>query len=396
MALVKAIIILQQFGVCLTYFVFVANNLKELVSDFFNVELSLSVCCLWQLVVYIPLALIRNIRGFAVTNMIANLLILYSLVTLTSYALYTMSTGNGHPSQITAFNPDQFYLFVGTSAFVYEGLAALVIPLQASVRPSIQEGYKGVFFKTVTGIIISYIIFAVINWMAYGDSVQTTLTLNLPDGTMKQTVQIAYCIAVAFSFPLQLFPAVQIIKQAWRKFNKLDAVERFFKDPSPQGINTGRESRPHTYLPSSSCPACDPAPLTRAAHCLPLHPLHPLAEYRSIGSDMSEQDQGTPSEPRCQGCTLAGNVVRAVIVASLALVAMTVVSSLDKLVGLLGAVLGIPLAFLFPVSVHFKLLKGSTFVYTLNGCVMVVAIGLCLFCTIVTCATWNQTGNDNR
>ena len=64
--------------------------------------------------------------------------------------------------------------------------------------------------------------------------------------------------------------------------------------------------------------------------------------------------------------------------------------------GGVAALLGIPLAFLFPVSVHFKLLKGSTFVYTLNGCVMVVAIGLCLFCTIVTCATWNQTGNDNR
>jgi len=37
------------------------------------------------------------------------------------------------------------------------------------------------------------------------------MTLNLPQGwPMGPTVRLAYCLAVLFTYPLQLFPATQV------------------------------------------------------------------------------------------------------------------------------------------------------------------------------------------
>ena len=48
-------------------------------------------------------------------------------------------------------------------------------------------------------------------WKAFGDDVSTVLTTSLPEGTLATMVQLAYSIAVIFTFPLQIFPALEII-----------------------------------------------------------------------------------------------------------------------------------------------------------------------------------------
>ena len=47
--------------------------------------------CFAQLVAYVPLSLLRDIRNLAPTNLLANALILFSLAVLASFALATIS-----------------------------------------------------------------------------------------------------------------------------------------------------------------------------------------------------------------------------------------------------------------------------------------------------------------
>ncbi|KAH8067772.1 amino acid transmembrane transporter [Aureococcus anophagefferens] len=147
---VRFTIVAQQCGICLTYFIFVATNLRELVMyacPSFAAP-SLAQCCLLQVLAYAPLSCIRNMQNFALTNLVANALILYSLVVLAVYGTIEVVEHQPPLASLSLFNKQSFYLFVGTSAFVYEGSAALVVPLQEAVRKDLQPQFSTLYVRT--------------------------------------------------------------------------------------------------------------------------------------------------------------------------------------------------------------------------------------------------------
>jgi proton-coupled amino acid transporter len=50
--------------------------------------------------------------------------------------------------------------------------------------------------------------------MAFGPTVRTVLTTSLPANLVATTVQLAYSVAVIFTFPLQNFPVLEIACRA--------------------------------------------------------------------------------------------------------------------------------------------------------------------------------------
>ncbi|KAJ8600083.1 hypothetical protein CTAYLR_001901 [Chrysophaeum taylorii] len=337
-AIVRVTIVAQQCGICLTYFVFVATNARQLFAFAFpdRPPPSLALFCLVQVLAYAPLSCVRNVQNFAYTNLAANVLILYSLLVLTSFASLKVS----HEAQpLPLFNPNAFYLFIGTSAFIYEGSAALVVPLQEAVRDDLQKDFAPLYLKTAGGIVLVYIMFGIVNWAAYGDRTETVLTVNLPDGNWKASVQLAYLVAVVFTFPLQLFPAIQILKSA---VHKLESLHR----------------RHLANRPSSS------------------------DSYERISSIDDEKTH--PGKRR-----LEGNIARAFLVLGLSAVSIFEVHSLDKLVALVGGLLGIPLAFVYPLAIHLQLVPEAPRIIRLTNIIFIlIGLGLAIACTGVTIATW--------
>ena len=93
-------------------------------------------------------------QTFATTNLIANALILYALIVLALHATTTIA--HDPPASLATlplFNRESFYLFVGTSAFVYEGSAALVVLLQEAVKPDRRADFSTMYVRTCAGII---------------------------------------------------------------------------------------------------------------------------------------------------------------------------------------------------------------------------------------------------
>lgn len=204
-------IVLQQCGICLTYFIFVAHNLFDIAASF-NVDISMRSLCFCQLAFYIPLVLIRNLQNFAVTNLVANALILMSIATLVYFAIDTIDDVDRVHETLVMFNDSSFYRFVGTSVFIFEGIMALCVPLQQAVREDIREDFPTIFVVTLGIIVVSYMVFGALNYCAYGTTTEMVLTANLPnDGPWRVLVQIAFACAVVFTFPLQLFPAVSTL-----------------------------------------------------------------------------------------------------------------------------------------------------------------------------------------
>lgn len=220
--LVEVGIASMQFGVCLTYLIFVPQNLYECTLAMIGVKVPKVCFLVAMIIIEIPLSWIRDIRKLVPTNVLATLLIVYSVsCILVMAAIFGLEEGtNGQVAFIDNLKAlpawtDIWFLFVGTSFFMMEGSITLLVPLQEAVY---RDEDKAMFPSTnqlvTTWILVFYICFSVICCAAFGVGLRTALSASLPNGFWATSVQFAYSLAVIFTFPLQAFPALEVVCHA--------------------------------------------------------------------------------------------------------------------------------------------------------------------------------------
>lgn len=161
------------------------------------------------------------------------------------------------------------------------------MPLQESVfKEKDRERFPQVFQTVILGIIAFYTFFGLVCWMSFGQDVRTVMTTSLPEGVWATTVQLAYSMAVIFTFPLQHFPSLEITCEF---FGKLLCPTR------------GNNNNKHV----------------------------------SVSSTATKR-----------------NIIASFIVCTLSIIAIFTMDSLDKVVSLMGSLVGCPLAFIFPPLIH--------------------------------------------
>ena len=184
-----------------------------------------------------------------------------------------------------------------------------MIPLQeAVIGKEEREKFPAVNRRVISSIVAFYIVFAVTCWAAFGSTVRTALTASLPPGAYSTSVQFAYSIAIIFSFPLQNFPALEVVFHS--STGSLSGLER--------------------------------------------------------------------------------NIVASIITCFLGVVAYVSIDYLGNVVSLLGSLVGIPIALIYPPLIHNKLVKSNGATKLLNNCVAclgVVAMGAASYTTI---ASWEK------
>lgn len=125
--IVKSGIALMQAGVCLTYLIFVPQNLRTSVQIMTGMDISPNVWLILMVAIQVPLSWLRDIRRLTPTNLLANVLILYGLSICLGYAFREASTPNTPDSNLNTWDvviqhfqslrpfADGWYLFIGTS-----------------------------------------------------------------------------------------------------------------------------------------------------------------------------------------------------------------------------------------------------------------------------------------
>lgn len=211
--LILASIVLSQVGFVSAYTVFTSANLQAFilaVSDC-RTFIDIKYLVLMQLIIFLPLSLIRDISKLGGTALIADVFILLGLIYLYYYDVFTLVSNHG-VADIVRFNSRDWTLFIGTAIFSFEGIG-LIIPIQESMKnPSKFPSVLAIIMVIITVIFVSM---GGLSYAAYGSATKTVVLLNLPqDDKFVNTVQFLYSLAILLSTPLQLFPAIRIMENA--------------------------------------------------------------------------------------------------------------------------------------------------------------------------------------
>ncbi|KAF9243462.1 amino acid transporter [Melanogaster broomeanus] len=219
----------SQIGFVAAYTIFVAENLQAFVSAVTKcaTDIPAPYFILIQLIIFLPLALVRNLAKLSTAALVADAFILAGLLYI--FGSEFSIIGNRGIADIQMFNSREFPLFIGTAVFSFEGVG-LVIPITDAMR----EPHK--FPKALTGVMIGTLLLfggaGALAYLTFGSDVKAVVLVNLDQSSrFTQAVQFLYSVAILLSIPLQLFPAVRILENGlFTKSGKRDPRVKWLKN----------------------------------------------------------------------------------------------------------------------------------------------------------------------
>lgn len=129
--LILGSIVISQLGFVAAYTIFVAENLQAFVLGVTNCKKAIPVqyFIIMELVIFLPLSLVRNLTKLSSTALIADGFILLGLLYI--FGSEFLIIARRGVAEIKLFNPRDFPLFIGTAVFSFEGIG-LVRPHPSS------------------------------------------------------------------------------------------------------------------------------------------------------------------------------------------------------------------------------------------------------------------------
>ncbi|KAM7000474.1 proton-coupled amino acid transporter 1 isoform 1-T2 [Tautogolabrus adspersus] len=220
--IVNLFLIITQLGFCCVYFVFLSDNIKQVVeaanATTFSCHMNLTnqtqvlvpsfdsrLYMLCFLPPFILLVFTPNLKYLAPLSLMANLVMTASLILIYFYSL----TNIPYPIDLPKVGRAKDYpLFFGTAIFAFEGIG-VVLPLENKMqRP---QRFIPVLYFGMGIVTFLYISLGTIGYMCFGEHIGGSITLNLPNCWMYQAVKLLYCFGIFITFALQFYVPAEIL-----------------------------------------------------------------------------------------------------------------------------------------------------------------------------------------
>lgn len=211
-SVVLASITLSQLGFVCAGIIFTAENMYsffQAVLKSRNLPIGINTFIALQLILLVPLALIRNISKLGPAALLADVFILIGVVYIWQYDIRSLAEF-GMNESVQLFSPSTFPLTIGSAIFTFEGIG-LILPIQSSMKKP--EHFSKLLYLIMFIITCVFTSIGALCYATFGEFTKIQIISNFPqDSKLVNAVQFLYSLAVLAGNPVQLFPAVRIVE----------------------------------------------------------------------------------------------------------------------------------------------------------------------------------------
>uniref|UniRef100_A0A182N1B3 Amino acid transporter transmembrane domain-containing protein n=1 Tax=Anopheles dirus TaxID=7168 RepID=A0A182N1B3_9DIPT len=217
---VNIFICVTQLGFCCIYFVFISSNFKQ-IADRYGLVLDVHLHMALLVVPIVLTSIITKLKFLSYCSLAANVFMTLGIGITFYYAFQALPP---LAERNLVGRLDQLPLFYGTAIFAFEGIA-LVLPLQNEMRQPGDFGKPfGVLNIGSAFILLLFTSFGFVGYWRWGEAVEGSLTLNLPDNELlAESVKLMIATGVLLGYALQFFVAIMIM---WPMVESRVAVAR--------------------------------------------------------------------------------------------------------------------------------------------------------------------------
>lgn len=233
--LIEVFLSLSQVSICCVYISFIANGIAPL----FGVSNRVII-----LFLIFPIGIIsqyRHMRDLAPLSIVASALLVCALSIIGFVCIRNLDL-HGQPQDMPEFDSSKIILFLVSTVYAFEGIG-IILPIEgAMLHPNYFTSILAVAMAIVTMI---YISFGELVISSFGYIEDAGITRYLVDVgsvpmTLSAIISALVSTAVLLSYPLQLYPALQVIEI----YFNLDVDEtNDHLCPSPQTSSSDESSK---------------------------------------------------------------------------------------------------------------------------------------------------------
>ncbi|XP_028176120.1 proton-coupled amino acid transporter 4 [Ostrinia furnacalis] len=204
---INVFLVITQLGFCCVYFLFVATNLQDTM-HFFHINLSVHTYLALLFPAILAVAMVKNLKYLTPVSLIASIMTAWGLVVTFYYILQDLPRTN----TVKAFASwHQLPLYFGTAIYAFEGIG-VVLPLENNMKtPEDFGGWSGVLNTGMVIVAALYTAIGFFGYLKYGEHVLGSITLNLPNDLLAQSVRAVMAASIFLSYGLQFYVPMNIV-----------------------------------------------------------------------------------------------------------------------------------------------------------------------------------------
>ncbi|XP_013187317.1 proton-coupled amino acid transporter-like protein pathetic [Amyelois transitella] len=204
---VNVFLVITQLGFCCVYFLFVATNLQD-TFRFFHINLSVHTYLALLFIPILLLAMVKNLKYLTPVSLIASIMTAWGLV-ITFYYILQDLPNTKTIKKFSSFH--QLPLYFGTAIYAFEGIG-VVLPLENNMKnPEAFGGWTGVLNTGMVIVAVLYTGIGFFGYLKYGEHVLGSITLNLPNDMLAQSVRAVMAASIFLSYGLQFYVPMNIV-----------------------------------------------------------------------------------------------------------------------------------------------------------------------------------------
>ncbi|RZF46020.1 hypothetical protein LSTR_LSTR004733 [Laodelphax striatellus] len=199
---------LTYYGAEMSYVVFIAATLKEVIKDNLGIDWNIRLYMLMAIPPLLIIGTVRSMKYLVPFSMLANLFLLTGVVFISYYVLQDLPPLASRPNYITL---TKFPIFFSTVICGLEGIGT-ILPVENSMRkPHHFLGCPGVLNIAMSIVVFLFTMVGFFGYWRYGDAVRDTITLSLPAGYVASTVKLLVGLAIMFTYGLQMSAVMEVV-----------------------------------------------------------------------------------------------------------------------------------------------------------------------------------------